>query len=274
MHLDTVLHSAHQNARHLLARLDDIEVALNEGVARMAPLMRTPAGVRTILRFLADKQRDILAVLADGKQATGEMATKMMAVGGQYAPPPQTPPAPAPSPATSPSAGGDPGEPPPAPAGQVRAVDFKTDGPGLLPPEPLPQPPSPGPPPGQPQVHGMPAPYEDFTRYTVNGQPVPRPPAPNVTPDQLRQAIINQTVEYREFVQWFNKTYGGNVSPGDLAARVAAFQGSTIGTLSSLAGWPEAIPGTIAGLLGMFASGWSLFSVDPGTARIPEPGPP
>jgi len=270
-----VLHRTHQSVTQLRARLDAIERALDEGVTRMAPRANTPAAKRALQQFLLHKHKEVLAVLDDAKQSAGELATHMTGVGGQYAQPADSP---APSPSTAPSAGGDIGDTP-GPHGGVQLVDhttFKNDVPPMLPPDPSPPgPPPPGPPPDQPKLQGpIPKPFQDFTDYTVNGQPVPKPPAPQVTEEQLRQAIKNQTFEFREFVAWFNKTYGGNVSPGDLAARVASFQGSTIGTLASIAGWPEAIPGTVAGLLGMFASGWSLFSADPGTARIPDLGPP
>ncbi|MGE2818269.1 hypothetical protein ACQI5H_24480 [Mycobacterium heidelbergense] len=120
----------------------------------------------------------------------------------------------------------------------------------------------------------VPKPLHDFTQYQLHGQPIPNPPAPNVTADQLRQQIINQRFEFREYVQWFNKTYGGNVTPEELAAQVTGMQSTAVGTLASLAGLPATAPVTVSGVLGLLAQGWLLSTKELPQAQIPDLGPP
>jgi hypothetical protein len=209
--------------------------------AAIAPTTGNPAGMKMLVSTMDDQMSDMQRQIEATKAQNQTLATRFQQQAADYQ-----------SLGTSPT----------APGGGIQAVDYKT------------APPPPAPPP-IPAPSGLPGPLQDYLQYQVQGKPIPNPPARNVTADQLRQEIINQTNEYHRFVDWFNKKYGGNVSPGDLAARVAAFQGSTISTLATIPGWPEAIPGTLAGVLGMFASGWSLFSAEPPTAQIPVPeGPP
>ncbi|GAB2993491.1 hypothetical protein [Mycobacterium bourgelatii] len=80
----------------------------------------------------------------------------------------------------------------------------------------------------------VPKPLEDFTRYQLNGHPIPNPPAPNVTATELRLALLRQRIDYDKFVEWFNTTYGGNVSQAELLQRIAAFDAAAIGVATSL----------------------------------------
>jgi hypothetical protein len=100
--------------------------------------------------------------------------------------------------------------------GHIQLVDNTTEGkqpaPPLIPPA-APAGGSPAATGGGPSLQGVPAPLQDFTKYQLHGQPIPNPPAPNVTADQLRQQIVNQRLDFRDYVRWFNQTYGGNVSP-------------------------------------------------------------
>lgn len=83
--LEKVLHSAHQAQTQLQGRLDAIERALDEGVARAGNL-KSPAAKRAFQQFLLDKHKQIVQVLQDAKQSSSDLASQMTGVGGQYQP--------------------------------------------------------------------------------------------------------------------------------------------------------------------------------------------
>jgi uncharacterized Fe-S radical SAM superfamily protein PflX len=75
-------------------------------------------------------------------------------------------------------------------------------------------------------------------------------------------------------VQWFNQTYGGNVSPQQLAAEITAMQSTGAGTIASIGGWPATAPLTVTGVLALLAEGWVLSTQHLPEAQIPDRGPP
>lgn len=147
----------------------------------------------------------------------------------------------------------------------IQAVDYKT-APPLGPP-----PPAPGPPP--PPLQNVPGPLQDFTKYQLNGQPIPNPPAPQVTADELRLKLMQQRIDYNDFVKWFNEKYGGHTSPEEMLTKIGTFEGATATLGGSLMALPEGIPLTIGAAILWLVSGYDLATADPGTARIPELGP-
>ncbi|CAM3050917.1 hypothetical protein BST27_14890 [Mycobacterium intermedium] len=115
----------------------------------------------------------------------------------------------------------------------------------------------------------VPKPLEDFARYQVYGHSIPNPSAPNVTAAELRLALLQQRIEYDKFVEWFNTTYGGNVSQAELLQRIAAFDAAAIGVAASLPLLPEGAPATAAAAINLLISGYRLAVADPGYAQIP-----
>lgn len=165
----------------------------------------------------------------------------------------------------------------PAGAG-VKLVDFNQNGdsqPPPLAPWDTPdgkQPPAAGEPPKPPTgpPTGLPNPLQDFSDYQLHGQPIPNPPAPNVTADQLRLALMQQHIEYDEFVAWFNKAHGGNVTPVEYLQRAAAFDAAAMGAVLSPAGGPL---GMSAAAIGVLISGYQLGTAQLPDAQIPVPIP-
>lgn len=96
--LQSLLSQAHQTATALSERLNGIESALNEGVARHASTIKTPVGARQFQRFLVDKQRQILQVMDDARQSGSQLKGQMQAVGAGYMFPADAP-TPTPTPA-------------------------------------------------------------------------------------------------------------------------------------------------------------------------------
>lgn len=84
---------------------------------------------------------------------------------------------------------------------------------------------------------------------------------------------MQQHIDYNEFVKWFNDTYGGHTSPEEMLTKIGVFQGATVTLGGSLATLPEGIPLTVGAAILWLAAGFDLATADPGTARIPEPGP-
>jgi len=149
-------------------------------------------------------------------------------------------------------------------ASGIQAVDYKTAPPSA------PPPPAPGPPPAP--LQGAPDPLRDFTQDQLQGRPVPNPPAPQVSADELRLRLMQQRIDYNDFVEWFNKTYGGTTSPEAMLEKIATFDGATLVLGGSLVTLPEGIPGTVAAAIGWLISGYDLATADPGTAHVPELG--
>ena len=142
-------------------------------------------------------------------------------------------------------------------------VDNIKEGPELPPP----------PPPDRPRLTGAPGPLQDFTDYQLNGQPIPNPPAENVTAEDLRLRLLQQRIDYNDFVKWFNDKHGGTTTPEEMLTKIAVFEGSSVTLAGSLAALPEGIPLTVGAAILWLASGYDLAMADPGTARIPEMGP-
>lgn len=109
-----LLQSAHEQAHQYARRLDSIEVEVNESAGRVN--LNNPASARQFLAFLVDKQREILAILADARTSASGMAEQMATVGANYQDVPDKA-APNGNPAPSaPSAPPGPSTPPPTPA--------------------------------------------------------------------------------------------------------------------------------------------------------------
>jgi membrane-bound lytic murein transglycosylase B len=67
--LTEVLASAHASARESLRRLDAITEQIDRATAHQAGLaVDTPLGAREFQRFLATKQREIAAIVADARE--------------------------------------------------------------------------------------------------------------------------------------------------------------------------------------------------------------
>jgi hypothetical protein len=143
----------------------------------------------------------------------------------------------------------------------IQAVDYKA-APPVGPPPPVPERP--------PPLQNVPSPLQDFTKYQLNGQPIPNPPAPQVTADDLRLQLMQQRIDYNDFVKWFNGKYGGSTSPEEMLTKIGTFEATTTTLGGSLAILPEGIPLTIGAALAWLVSGYDLATADPGTARIPE----
>lgn len=90
--LQTLLRTAHTTAAQYAQRLDGIDKAVNEAVARQASMaLDTAAGARQFQQFLAAKHREILAVLDDAQQSNSELQTQVQALSGHYDFPADTP---------------------------------------------------------------------------------------------------------------------------------------------------------------------------------------
>jgi hypothetical protein len=67
--LAQVLAGAHASARESVRRLDAIAEQIDHATQHQAHLaLDTPLGAREFQRFLADKQREIIAVVADARE--------------------------------------------------------------------------------------------------------------------------------------------------------------------------------------------------------------
>lgn len=77
-----LLQSAHEQAHQYARRLDSIEIEVNETAGRVN--LNNPASARQFLAFLVDKQREILAILADAQTSSSGMAEQMATVGEKY----------------------------------------------------------------------------------------------------------------------------------------------------------------------------------------------
>lgn len=83
--LQTLLRSAHDTKTQYSRRLDAIEAAINEAVARQSTLgLDTPAGARQFQQFLMAKHAQIMAVLADAQRSDAEQSAQMTALAAQY----------------------------------------------------------------------------------------------------------------------------------------------------------------------------------------------
>jgi hypothetical protein len=97
--LQTLLDTARTTATRHAQRLDTIEKAINETVARQSSIaLDTSAGARQFQRFLATKHREILGVLDEAQQANSHLQTQAQTL--RYALPemhvnPKPPPPPA-----------------------------------------------------------------------------------------------------------------------------------------------------------------------------------
>lgn len=90
--LQTLLRTAHATADRYAQRLDTIEKAINEAVARQASMaLNTAAGARQFQQFLAAKHSEILTVLDDAQQSNSELQTQIQALSGHYDLPADTP---------------------------------------------------------------------------------------------------------------------------------------------------------------------------------------
>ncbi|GAT07601.1 DUF4226 domain-containing protein [Mycolicibacterium novocastrense] len=83
--LQTLLRGAHETATQYRHRLDAIERAIDEAVARHAGMKLTPAAAREFQRFLLAKHKDILSVLEDAKQSDAALQSQMAALEATYA---------------------------------------------------------------------------------------------------------------------------------------------------------------------------------------------
>lgn len=116
--LQSLLTKAHQTATDLTGRLDRIEDALNEGVARQASVVKTSLGARQFQRFLADKHRQILQVMDDARQSGSELHGQMQALSSGYTFPADY----TTTPVSPPPAAPDPNDPGPVSRGAIDGV--------------------------------------------------------------------------------------------------------------------------------------------------------
>jgi sporulation-control protein spo0M len=87
--------------------------------------------------------------------------------------------------------------------------------------------------------------------------------------DELRLKLMQQHIDYNDFVKWFNGKYGGTTSPEEMLTKVAVFEGTTATLGGSLMALPEGIPLTVGAAILWLAAGYDLATADPGTAHIP-----
>jgi hypothetical protein len=136
----------------------------------------------------------------------------------------------------------------------IQQAGFGQGGPPQAP-APSPPPPAPTPPP----LQNVPQPLQDFTQYTIRGIPVPPPPPPNVTADQLRMQLLQQHVDFNEFMNWYNNNLP---KPPNFAAFLAALGGTggaTVGVLATIPGLPEDWPLTALAGSGLLGSLYALY---------------
>jgi len=115
--LQSLLSQAHQQATDFSDRLNRIETALNEGVARYKPLLTTALGARQFQRFLAGKHQQILQVMDEARQSGSQLSGQMRALTAGYTFPADYTTAPADPPSTP-----DPDHPGPTSRGGLDGV--------------------------------------------------------------------------------------------------------------------------------------------------------
>lgn len=83
--LHALLNSAHEAAAHYGRRLDNIEHAVNDAVARQSELaLDTPAGAAEFRRFLHAQHRDILTVAKEAHSISATFQAQAQAILAGY----------------------------------------------------------------------------------------------------------------------------------------------------------------------------------------------